>query len=279
MGTSEVEAFLNHLAVDRHCSASTQTQALNALVFLYQEVLTKPLGNMKGLQRVQQRHRVPVVLSVIEVRSILDNMNGTCQLIAQLIYGAGLRVNECLGLRVKDIDFANGSLNVRDGKGGKDRTTLLPKQLIEPLQKHLVQIAQLHQTDLNRGAGFAAMPGALYKKYPMASRSLAWQYAFPSSVLRDWNQDQRKIRWHMSDSTIQRAFKLALKRAKIEKHASIHTLRHSFATHLLHSGTDIRTIQLLLGHRSLQTTMIYTHVAQATKLVTSPFDNLKFSAS
>lgn len=279
MGTSEVEAFLNHLAVDRHCSASTQTQALNALVFLYQEVLTKPLGNMKGLQRVQQRHRVPVVLSVIEVRSILDNMNGTCQLIAQLIYGAGLRVNECLGLRVKDIDFANGSLNVRDGKGGKDRTTLLPKQLIEPLQKHLVQVAQLHQTDLNRGAGFAAMPGALYKKYPMASRSLAWQYAFPSSVLRDWNQDQRKIRWHMSDSTIQRAFKLALKRAKIEKHASIHTLRHSFATHLLHSGTDIRTIQLLLGHRSLQTTMIYTHVAQATKLVTSPFDNLKFSAS
>lgn len=279
MGTSEVEAFLNHLAVDRHCSASTQTQALNALVFLYQEVLTKPLGNMKGLQRVQQRHRVPVVLSVIEVRSILDNMNGTCQLIAQLIYGAGLRVNECLGLRVKDIDFANGSLNVRDGKGGKDRTTLLPKQLIEPLQKHLVQVAQLHQTDLNRGAGFAAMPGALYKKYAMASRSLAWQYAFPSSVLRDWNQDQRKIRWHMSDSTIQRAFKLALKRAKIEKHASIHTLRHSFATHLLHSGTDIRTIQLLLGHRSLQTTMIYTHVAQATKLVTSPFDNLKFSAS
>lgn len=274
MGTSEVEAFLNHLAVDRHCSSSTQTQALNALVFLYQEVLTKPLGNMKGLQRVQQRHRVPVVLSVIEVKSILDCMSGTCQLIAQLIYGAGLRVNECLSLRVKDIDFANGSLNVRDGKGSKDRTTLLPKQLFEPLQKHLVQVAQLHQTDLNRGAGFAAMPGALYKKYPMASRSLAWQYVFPSSVLRDWNQGLRKIRWHMSDSTIQRAFKLALRRAKIEKHASVHTLRHSFATHLLHAGTDIRTIQLLLGHRSLQTTMIYTHVAQATKLVTSPFDRL-----
>jgi len=195
-------------------------------------------------------------------------------LIAQLIYGAGLRVNECLGLRVKDIDFETGSLSVRDGKGGKDRTTLLPKQLFGPLQKHLVNVAQIHQTDLNRGAGFAAMPGALYKKYPMASRSLAWQYVFPSSVLRDWSESHKKVRWHMSDSTIQRAFKLALRQAKIEKHASIHTLRHSFATHLLSSGTDIRTIQLLLGHRSLQTTMIYTHVIEATKSVISPFDNL-----
>ncbi len=274
MGVSEVEAFLNHLAVDRYCSASTQTQALNALVFLYQDVLANPLGNMKGLQRVQQRHRVPVVLSVSEVRMIFDGMSGTCQLIAQLIYGAGLRVNECLGLRVKDIDFETGSLSVRDGKGGKDRTTLLPKQLFGPLQKHLVKVAQIHQADLNRGAGFAAMPGALYKKYPMASRSLAWQYVFPSSVLRDWSESHKKVRWHMSDSTIQRAFKLALRQAKIEKHASIHTLRHSFATHLLSSGTDIRTIQLLLGHRSLQTTMIYTHVIEATKSVISPFDNL-----
>jgi len=274
MGIPEVEAFLNHLAAVRLCSASTQTQALNALVFLYQEVLEKPLGNMKGLNRVQQRHRVPVVLSTSEVKDCLDGMSGTCQLIAQLIYGAGLRVNECMGLRVKDLDFVAGYLSVRDGKGGKDRTTLLPKQLIAPLQKHLLKVAQLHQSDLNRGAGFAAMPGALYKKYPAASRSLAWQYVFPSSVLRLWGDGSMKVRWHMSDSTIQKAFKVALRQANIHKHASVHTLRHSFATHLLGSGTDIRTIQLLLGHRSLQTTMIYTHVIEATKSVTSPFDNL-----
>lgn len=274
MGISEVEAFLNHLAVMRSCSASTQTQALNALVFLYQDVLERPLGHMKGLNRVQQRHRVPVVLNVSEVKTCLALMHGTNQLIAQLIYGAGLRVNECMGLRVKDLDFISGNLTVRDGKGGKDRTTLLPSQLIAPLQKHLLKVAQLHQSDLNRGAGFAAMPGALYKKYPTASKSFAWQFVFPSTVIRPWADGKMKVRWHMSDSTIQRAFKVALKQAGIQKHASIHTLRHSFATHLLAAGTDIRTIQLLLGHRSLQTTMIYTHVIEATKQVTSPFDCL-----
>ncbi len=168
MGIPEVEAFLNHLAADRLCSASTQTQALNALVFLYQEVLEKPLGHMKRLNRVQQRHRAPVALNVSEVKACLDGMTETCQLIAQLIYGAGLRVNECMGLRVKDLDFVAGSLSDRDGKGGKDRTTLLPKQLTTPLQKHLLKVAQLHQSDLNRGAGFAAMPGALYKKYKVS---------------------------------------------------------------------------------------------------------------
>lgn len=274
MGASEVEAFLNHLSSERLCSASTQTQALNALVFLYQEVLEKPLGNMKGLQRVQQRHRVPVVLSMSEVKACLDNMNGTCQLIAQLIYGAGLRVNECMGLRVKDLDFDARALSVRDGKGGKDRSTIVPSQLIAPLQKHLVRVAQLHQADLSRGAGYAAMPGALYKKYPAASKSLAWQFVFPSTVLRSWGDGRMKVRWHMSDSTIQKAFKVALRQSNIQKHASVHTLRHSFATHLLSAGTDIRTIQLLLGHRSLQTTMIYTHVIEATKSVTSPFDKL-----
>lgn len=274
MGVPEVEAFLNHLSSDRFCSASTQTQALNALVFLYQEVLEKPLGNMKGLKRVQHRHRVPVVLNLSEVKTCLDNMNGTCKLIAQLIYGAGLRVNECMGLRVKDLDFIAKSLTVRDGKGGKDRSTILPSQLIEPLQKHLIKVAQLHQADLSRGAGYAAMPGALYKKYPAASKSLAWQYVFPSTVLRPWGDGRMKVRWHMSDSTIQKAFKVALRQSNIQKHASVHTLRHSFATHLLSSGTDIRTIQLLLGHRSLQTTMIYTHVIEATKSVTSPFDRL-----
>ncbi len=158
MGIPEVKAFLNHLAAVRLCSASTQTQALNALVFLYQEVLEKPLGNMKGLKRVQQRHLVPVVLNVSELKACLDGMSGTCQLLAQLIYGAALRVSEGMGLRVKDLDFVAGSLSVRDGKDGKDRTTLLPKQLIAPLQKYLLKVAQLHQSDLNRGAGFATMP-------------------------------------------------------------------------------------------------------------------------
>lgn len=274
MAAPEVEAFLNHLAVNRHCSASTQTQALNAIIFLYKEVLQQPLGLMQNLKRVQKRYRVPVVLNVNEVKLCLDQMHGTTQLIAQLIYGAGLRVNECLSLRVKDLDFNMQSLSVRNGKGGKDRTTLIPKQLIPKLQKHLLTVAQLHQSDLNRGAGYTVMPGALFKKYPSASRSLAWQYVFPSSVIRTWGEPKMKVRWHMSDSTIQRAIKLALKNANVHKHASVHTLRHSFATHLLANGTDIRTIQLLLGHRSLQTTMIYTHVIEATKSVISPFDKL-----
>lgn len=276
MGPAEVQSFLNHLASVRLVSASTQTQALNAIVFLYDAVLEQPLGLMTGLKRVQQKHRLPVVLSVEEVKAAFSHMSGTSLLIAQLIYGAGLRVNECMGLRVKDFDFSARTLSVRDGKGGKDRTTLLPQQLIASLQRHLVCVAQLHQDDMAKGGGYAEMPGALYKKYPTASRSLGWQFAFPSSVLRPWRggNGHQFVRWHIADTTIQRAFRVAVQRAGIRKHASIHTLRHSFATHLLSAGTDIRTIQLLLGHRSLQTTMIYTHVAEAMKAVTSPFDKL-----
>lgn len=275
MGVREVELFLNHLAIERHVSASTQTIALNSIVFLYDAVLESPLGNMQGLKRVQRRHRVPVVLSIEEIKIILNNMHGTCQLMAQLIYGAGLRVSECINLRVKDIDFNEKTLNVRDSKGSKDRTTLLPDQLILSLQKHLLKLAQLHATDLAKGGGYAPMPDALYRKYPNASKSLAWQFVFPSTLLRPWHDGARIVRWHMADTTIQRAFKKALNQAGINKHASIHTLRHSFATHLLSAGTDIRTIQLLLGHRSLQTTMIYTHVIQVTKSVVSPFDRLQ----
>lgn len=213
MGTVEVQSFLNHLATVRHVSASTQTQALNAIVFLYDSVLEKPLGHMQGLKRVQQRHRLPVVLSREEVKACLSHMAGISLLMAQLIYGAGLRVNECMGLRIKDIDFSTKTLTVRDGKGGKDRTTLLPQQLIEPLQRHLLRVAQLHQEDIRRGGGYAEMPGALYKKYPTASRSLAWQFAFPSSVLRPWPGGNGKqfVRWHIADTTIQRAFRVAVK--------------------------------------------------------------------
>lgn len=275
MSVREVESFLNHLANDRLVSASTQTIALNAIVFLYDSVLENPLGRMSGLKRIQRRKQLPVVLSIEEVKAALDAMsNSTCQLMAQLIYGAGLRVSECIGLRVKDIDFSSKTLTVRNAKGGKDRATLLPIQLIEPLQKHLLKVAQLHSDDLTKGGGYAAMPGALFRKYPSASRSLAWQFIFPSKVLRPWQNQLQLVRWHMADTTIQRAFKIALTRAGIKKHASIHTLRHSFATHLLSSGTDIRTIQLLLGHSNLQTTMIYTHVIEVTRSVTSPFDRL-----
>ncbi|NWG86128.1 MAG: integron integrase [Hydrogenophilaceae bacterium] len=274
LGAPEVESFLNHLAAERRVSASTQTQALNALVFLYDTVLGKPLGEMTGLKRVQRRQRVPVVLAREEVKAILEHMTGVPRLMAELMYGAGLRVNECVTLRVKDIDFAMGVLNIRAAKGSKDRTTLLPERLHDPLKQQLLRVAQQHKDDLSHGAGLAPMPSALARKYPSASSSLAWQFVFPSTVLRPWDEAGRLARWHTSDSTVQRAFRAAKSLAGVHKHASVHTLRHSFATHLLASGTDIRTIQLLLGHRSLQTTMIYTHVLEVTRKVVSPFDSL-----
>ena len=274
MGPAEVEGYLNHLAVNRHVAASTQSQALNAIVFLYDGVLGTPLGQMTALKRVQHRQRVPVVLTREEVRGVLAMMNGTCRLMVELMYGSGLRVHECVTLRVKDIDLASHTVSVRNSKGSKDRTTVLPAMLSSPMQQHLLRIAALHRDDRAQGAGLAPMPDALERKYPSASASLPWQFVFPSSVLRPWGTSGRMVRWHASDSTVQRAFKQAITRAGVQKHASVHCLRHSFATELLANGTDIRTIQLLLGHRSLQTTMIYTHVLQVTRGVTSPLDRL-----
>lgn len=274
MGPAEVEAFLNELAIERHVSASTQSQALNAIVFLYDGVLSQPLGRMTGLKRVQHRHRVPVVMTRDEVKRVLAMLQGTPRLMVELMYGAGLRVHECVTLRVKDLDLAARTISVRNSKGSKDRTTVLPAQLSSPLQQHLLRVATLHRDDLARGAGLAPMPDALARKYPSASASWPWQYVFPSSVLRPWGASGRQVRWHASESTIQRAFHQAVLKARIDKHVSVHSLRHGFATHLLAAGTDIRTIQLLLGHRSLQTTMIYTHVQQATRSVISPLDNL-----
>jgi integron integrase len=272
MGASEIGAFLNHLAVNRQVAASTQSVALNALVFLYDAVLMQPVGRMTGLKRVQRMKRVPVVLTVEEVRAVLGHMTGTPRLMAELIYGAGLRILECVTLRVKDIDFASRVVSVRNSKGSKDRTTLLPHRLLERLREHVVRVAALHADDSRQGAGFAPMPGGLALKYPNASRSWTWQYLCPSALQRAHPQTGRMLRWHASESTVQRAFKLALDVARVHKHASVHTLRHSFATHLLASGTDIRTIQLLLGHHSLQTTMVYTHVEQTTHGTTSPLD-------
>lgn len=275
MGAAEVEAFLNYLAVSRKVAASTQTQALNAIVFLYDSVMAQPLGTMSGLKRVQARHRVPVVLTTEEVKRVLVQMQGTPRLLAEVMYGAGLRVNECVTLRVKDIDFGAKMITVRAGKGGKDRSTVLPDQLHKPLQQHLLRVAALHKEDLSKGGGLVPLPNAIDRKYPSASTSFAWQFAFPSAVLRPWGESGRLARRHTSDSSVQRPFRKVLQLAGIHKHASVHTLRHSFATHLLSSGTDIRTIQLLLGHRSLQTTMIYTHVLEVTWKVTSPLDRLQ----
>lgn len=222
MGPGEVEAFLNYLAAVRHVSASTQSQALNAIVFLYGEVLNQPLGRLANLQRVQRRLRVPVVLTTDEVRRTLAQMQGTARLMAELIYGAGLRIHECVSLRVKDIDLVSRTLSIRNSKGSKDRTTVLPVRLVSPLQQHLLRIAVLHRDDTAKGAGLAPRPDALARKYPTASASLAWQYAFPSASLRPWGSSGRRVRWHTSDSTIQRAFKQALERAGLTKHASIH---------------------------------------------------------
>lgn len=270
----EVARFLNHLAVQREVSASTQTQALNALVFLYRDVLETPLDKMPGFNRIQQHQRIPVVMSPGEVSAVLAQMSGSTALMARLLFGSGLRVEECCTLRIKDIDFASSIVSVRNGKGAKDRTTVLPGSLKADLQAHLIRIAQLHTDDRNRGARLAPLPGALERKYPKASESLAWQFVFPSTVCRPWGQSGRMARWHVSTSTIQKAFRQAVTRAGIMKHATVHTLRHSFATQLLAAGTDIRTIQLLLGHSNLQTTMLYTHVLEVTKKVSSPLDAL-----
>lgn len=270
----DVSQFLNYLAVQREVSASTQTQALKALVFLYRDVLASPLGKMPGFNRIQQRQRIPVVMTPSEVSLVLKQMSGSSALMARLMFGSGLRVEECCTLRIKDIDFASSNVSVRDGKGGKDQTTVLPISLKADLQTHLMRVAQLHADDRNRGAGLAPLPNALERKYPTASESLAWRFVFPSSVCRQWRQSGRLARWHVSPSTIQRAFRQAVARAGIMKHATVHTLRHSFATQLLASGTDIRTIQLLLGHKNLQTTMLYTHVLEVTKKVAGPLDAL-----
>lgn len=274
LGPRDVEAFLNHLAIRRRVAASTQAQALNALIFLYDSVLCQPLGDLTQLKRVRRHQRLPVVLTIEEVKSVLDSMTGPLQLMAELIYGAGLRVGECVTLRIKDVDFGAGTLSVRAAKGQKDRTTVLPERLKERLQQQALAVAQQHRLDSLRGAGLAPLPNALDRKYASAATTLGWQFLFPSAVLRPWGESGRLARWHTSDTTLQRAFRRALQRAGILKHASIHTLRHSFATHLLAAGTDIRTIQLLLGHRNLQTTMIYTHVLEVTRHVQSPLDRL-----
>lgn len=274
MGQREIEAFLNYLVTQRRLSASSQSQALNAVIFLYKHVLEIEPGWLENLVRAKRKQFLPTVLSVNEVREILSHMSGTTKLMAELIYGTGMRVNECVQMRIKDVDFGMKTITVRQGKGGKDRTTMLPERLHKSLQAHILTVMTLHKDDVLRGAGYAPLPGALYKKYPKAGQSVGWQYVFPSAVTRVWSPTGQTVRWHCSASTAQRAFKAALQHTPITKHASIHTLRHCFATHLLQNGTDLRSIQTLLGHRHINTTMIYTHIIRAEQHTKSPLDNL-----
>ncbi len=276
MGATEVTAFLSHLVTTRDVAAATQNQALSALLFLYREVLGEPLGWLDGVERAKRPARVPTVLSVAEVSDLLAGMSGTKWLMAALLYGAGLRLRECLTLRVKDVDFDYRQIVVRQGKGAKDRRTLLPGSVVEPLQAHLARVKALHERDLAQGYGDVELPNALELKYPNAARLWGWQYVFPS---HKFSADARSgviRRHHVYENFVIRGVKLASVRARIAKHVSCHTLRHSFATHLLENGYDIRTVQELLGHASVETTMIYTHVMnKGGRGVRSPLDRVE----
>jgi integron integrase len=261
MGAPEITAFLTHLAVEKHVAASTQTQALSAILFLYREVLQIGVDEPLDIVRAKKPERLPVVLTKDEVHSIFRQLSGDYLLMARLLYGSGLRLMECLRLRVKDLDFGQRQILVRDGKGMKDRVTMLPDQLREPLQAHLSVVRQLHQSDLEKGYGAVYLPFALDRKYPNAHKEWPWQYVFPSDRLSTDPRSPGVIRRHHADeSGLQKAVREAVRASGITKNATCHTFRHSFATHLLEAGYDIRTVQELLGHADVRTTMIYTHV-------------------
>jgi integron integrase len=274
MGANEVRQFLGHLASARGVAASTQNQALNALVFLYRQVLGRELGELGEIERARRPVRIPVVLSRQEVLAVLGQLTGTQRLIGRFLYGTGLRLLEGLRVRVKDLDFARGQVEVRGGKGDKDRVTMLPESLREPLQAHLHRVRDLHTQDLAAGLGEVWLPGALRVKWPTAGREWAWQWVFPSAEISVDPESGVKRRHHVTDAAVQRAIKTAAAKAGVVKRVTPHVLRHSFATHLLEAGTDIRTLQELLGHKDVTTTQIYTHVMRKPGLgVRSPLDH------
>jgi integron integrase len=275
MGETEIARFLSSLADDRHVSASTQNQALNAILFLYGEVLSKNIGLIEGVVRAKRPRRLPVVLTKVEVKMVLSGIKGEPRLMAMLLYGAGLRLMECCRLRVKDVDFLSNHIVVRSGKGDKDRHTMLPAAVKEPLRTHLERVKRQHDDDLRQGLGRVALPNTLERKYPNAAREWGWQWIFPATSHYTDRITGEKRRHHLHESVLQRAFKEARLSAGIAKPATCHTLRHSFATHLLEDGYDIRTVQELLGHRDVATTMIYTHVLnRGGRGVRSPADSL-----
>jgi integron integrase len=275
LGEADIVAYLTFLAAERGVSRSTQMQALSALMLLYREVLGMKIGDIRNALRSFTPTRLPAVLSRAEVRLLLEHLNGTTQLVALLLYGSGLRLMECLTLRVKDIDFDQGEIRVRRGKGGKDRITMLPTAARGALLTQLQRVRELHARDLEQGAGHVALPAALERKAPDWAAQLAWQWVFPASRRYRDASSGRERRHHIHETAVQRAMQAAVRAAGIAKRATCHTLRHSFATHLLEDGYDIRTLQELLGHSDVSTTMIYTHVLNRGRLgVRSPADRL-----
>jgi integron integrase len=275
LGSSEIRSFLTYLATTENVSASTQNQALCAILFVYRDVLEMEVPFIEGIERAPQKRKIPVVFSPREVQSILLHIRGVSALMVRLLYGSGLRLSECLRLRIKDIDFEMQQIIIRDGKGEMDRVTILPNNLVDPLHRHLTKVQMIHEEDLNDGLGEVYLPYALAKKYKNAATSREWQYVFPSSKLSTDPESGKQRRHHASPEALQRAVRTAIAKARITKHAGCHTFRHSFATHLLEDGYDIRTIQELLGHKDVSTTMIYTHVLRkGGKGVRSPLDSL-----
>jgi integron integrase len=273
MGVDEIRAYLSHLAVAKNVAASTQNIALSALLFLYKQVLQIDLPYIDQIERAKKPKRLPVVYSRAEAKAILANLEGTTYLIVALLYGCGLRLTECLSLRVKDLDFDYRQITIRDGKGAQDRITMMPTSLIELLKLQLQRSKSLHQQDLALGHGDVYLPYALERKYPHADREWIWQYIFPAANRSIDPRTKVYRRHHVYPDSIQRAVKVAIQAAKIVKHGSCHTFRHSFVTHLLEDGYDIRTVQELLGHKDVKTTMIYTHVLnRGGKGVRSPLD-------
>jgi len=273
MAEAEITAFLTHLARAGKVAASTQNQALSALLFLYREVLQQNIGWLDQVERAKRPARLPVVLTKEEVQRLFAHVHGTKRLMAGLLYGSGLRLMECVRLRVKDVDLGYLRVTVRDGKGGKDRITMLPVNAAKPLERHLQKVKAQHEQDLEEGFGSVYLPDALERKYPNAAREWMWQYVFPSSRLSIDARSGVRRRHHVEESSLQLGIKRAVRASGIQKPATCHTLRHSFATHLLENGYDIRTVQELLGHKDVSTTMIYTHVLNRPGIgVRSPLD-------
>lgn len=276
MGVAEVNAFLTHLAVEGHVSASTQNQALSALLFLYGPVLEQPLGLLEGVVRAKRPKRLPVVLTPDEVSRVLARLDGVPLMVALLLYGAGMRLNEALSLRVKDVDFETNEITIREAKGNKDRISVLPQRLKTLLQRQLTRKRVHHTNEVRDGRGCVQVPHALERKYPGIGQSWPWQWVFPAKGYYFDQKLGRHFQYHYHETLMQKAMRMAVVAAGIEKRAACHTLRHSFATHLLMRGSDIRTVQELLGHNDVKTTMIYTHVLnRGGRGVTSPLDELK----